>query len=378
MASHLLGAVEAVVAHAGEHDEQQAVADRRGGVGDREVGARAQAADRGVVGEARVGRSALRRRCGRRGRAARRRARATRRPRPRGRSARLARSRRAASEAVKPGGMCWTISVPAPSGEGSAGISSASARGPPVEEAMTQRAARRRADRGARDRRARRRWRGAGAGAAPWPSRPRRAERRWPPRRRSWRRQDLVAELCDERVERSPAGGLATSSNAPSASASTARAPWAGRRRRRRRPGWPGRRAAQRPQHADAVQARHGQVERHRVGRLALAEGERLVAVLGGTDDVDARPWSRTSATIRRISAQSSATTTRGLVVVVMEPLSGSAGCGGSGRDRQLRGRVEDRARSEQHDQALVDLGRSPRSSSSRRRAPPRSARRRR
>ena len=33
--------------------------------------------------------------------------------------------------------MCWTIRVPAPSGAGSAGSSSASARGPPVEEAMT-------------------------------------------------------------------------------------------------------------------------------------------------------------------------------------------------------------------------------------------------
>ena len=33
--------------------------------------------------------------------------------------------------------MCWMITVPAPSGEGSFGSSSASARGPPVEQAIT-------------------------------------------------------------------------------------------------------------------------------------------------------------------------------------------------------------------------------------------------
>ena len=59
-------------------------------------------------------------------------------------------SSRVASEAVKPGGMCWTISVPAPSGEGSWGMSSPSAFGPPVEQAMTTTFLP--ADRGAADR----------------------------------------------------------------------------------------------------------------------------------------------------------------------------------------------------------------------------------
>ena len=46
------GAVEAVLAHAGEHDEQEAAAEQARGVGDGEVGARAQAALGRVVGEA--------------------------------------------------------------------------------------------------------------------------------------------------------------------------------------------------------------------------------------------------------------------------------------------------------------------------------------
>ena len=46
------GAFQAVLAHAGQDDQQHAAAVDAGGVGDREVGARAQAAHRGVVGQA--------------------------------------------------------------------------------------------------------------------------------------------------------------------------------------------------------------------------------------------------------------------------------------------------------------------------------------
>ena len=46
--------------------------------------------------------------------------------------------------------------------------------------------------------------------------------------------------------------------------------------------------AAQRPQDAESVEARHRQVERHRVGALALAQRERLVAVAGAADHLDA------------------------------------------------------------------------------------------
>ena len=37
---------------------------------------------------------------------------------------------------MKPGGMCWTMTDPVPSGDGSFGISSPRAFGPPVEEAI--------------------------------------------------------------------------------------------------------------------------------------------------------------------------------------------------------------------------------------------------
>src|SRR6202000_1325020 len=66
-------------------------------------------------------------------------------------------------------------------------------------------------------------------------------------------------------------------------------------------------------------------------------------------------PLVSTLVTIRRMSALSSATTTRGLGMVVvmrllyvLEPVS-------SGGDRQLGRRLEDRAQREQHNQTLVD-----------------------
>src|SRR5204862_1865903 len=50
-APHLASALEAVLAHAGEDDEQHALAEDAGRVADRDVGAGAQAADLGLVAE---------------------------------------------------------------------------------------------------------------------------------------------------------------------------------------------------------------------------------------------------------------------------------------------------------------------------------------
>src|SRR3954447_9366527 len=128
-------------------------------------------------------------------------------------------SRRAASDVVKPAGMCWTITVPAPSGDGSCGTRRASAAGPPVEEAMTtsglvaSAAAGRRT--GAAGGRA-----GAGLGARAGRARRRRSD---PAAART-----LSDSSATNALSEAPAPGLATRSKAPSASASTARAPCAG------------------------------------------------------------------------------------------------------------------------------------------------------
>ena len=45
---------------------------------------------------------------------------------------------------------------------------------------------------------------------------------------------------------------------------------------------------AQGAQHAEPVEARHREVQRERVGPVLAARGERLVAVAGGGDDVEA------------------------------------------------------------------------------------------
>ena len=143
--------------------------------------------------------------------------------RPRAPSAARRASSRAASEAVKPGRHVLDDQAARAQRAGSAGRSSPSARGPPVEEAMTHERAG--APRGGRQRggaRARRRAVARRRGAC----RRRRGAARAGVRRPA---RDLAAELLAEGVEaaRRPPG-LATSSNAPSASASTARAPWAG------------------------------------------------------------------------------------------------------------------------------------------------------
>ncbi len=82
--------------------------------------------------------------------------------------------------------------------------------------------------------------------------------------------------------------GLATSSTAPSASASTARAPCAGEKAETTTTGIGRADAAQLAQHADAVQAGHREVEREHVGAVLGAQRERLVAVAAHTDDLRA------------------------------------------------------------------------------------------
>ena len=188
-------------------------------------------------------------------------------------------SRRVASEAVKPAGMCWTMTEPVPSGDGSFGISSPRAFGPPVEEAiMTNlrvRAAR--AD-------ARRRTRagaaasGGDAGIAAAAAlaavggvvdllgqldgevRHRLAHRRL---------GDEVERALGQRVDRAGAVGGGER----------------GHHDDRDRLGLAG---AQRAQHAEAVEARHVQVEGHRVGPVLVAGGQRLVAVGRRGDHVEA------------------------------------------------------------------------------------------
>src|SRR3954463_869619 len=128
-------------------------------------------------------------------------------------------SRRAASDVVKPAGMCGTITVRAPSGAGSCGTSRASAAGPPVDEAMkTSGLAATPAGAGRGTARA------GGAGGADAGTTGRAMRRRSEPAAA----RTLSESSATNALSASPAPGLATRSNAPSDSASTARAPWAG------------------------------------------------------------------------------------------------------------------------------------------------------
>ena len=122
------GALEPVLAHAGQDDQDQRRAEQLRGVGDREVGTRAQAAQRRVVGQPDAAVGSIRR-CAPPGARQAASGSSRRRRRPRRRCSVEALSRRGASEAVNPAGMCWTISEPEPSGDGRRGISSPSALG---------------------------------------------------------------------------------------------------------------------------------------------------------------------------------------------------------------------------------------------------------
>jgi hypothetical protein len=190
--------------------------------------------------------------------------------------------------------MCWTISVPAPSGLGSRGISSASAFGPPVEQAMiTARpapVARRAATGASRRRSAGRRTRPLCAASA------------------TLRPSSLLNDAID-----SPTAGLATRSNAPSASASTARAPCAGENAETTTTGTgsarPSRSARSTPMPSSPGIARSSVSASGRCSRHAASAASPSAAV--ATTSKPCRPSA--SASMRRMSRESSATTIRRL-----------------------------------------------------------------
>ena len=187
------------------------------------------------------------------------------------------RSRRAASEPVKPAGMCWTIRVPSPRRAGSAGSSWASARGPPVEAAMTT------------------------ARGAPVAGAATRAARRtaWPlavavaDERRGGRLGDGLAQalgevlgegvegLADRRLGHEVEGALGQRVDRAGAVGGREGADDDDRHVRRAA-------LLQGAQHAEAVEAGHGEVERHGVGPRGAALRERLVAVAGGAHHLEA------------------------------------------------------------------------------------------
>ena len=168
--------------------------------------------------------------------------------------------------------MCWTITEPVPSGDGSFGISSPRAFGPPVEDAIRTnflRVARGRTAAAARG------GRPAAAGAAA--RRGAAAGARLPLSAASL---TLLGELGGEVGHRLAHRRLGDEvERALGQRVDGAGAVGGGERRDhddRDRLGLAG---AQRAQHAEAVEAGHVQVERQRVGPVLVAGGQRLVAV---------------------------------------------------------------------------------------------------
>ena len=151
--------------------------------------------------------------------------------------------------------MCWTITVPSPSSVGSGGDE---ARRAPSARRSSRRS-RRRAGRPLR--------RGAAAGPGARRGRGGRAAARGAARDRGAGTSCRRARRRSPRPGRPPVG-LATSSTAPSASASTARAPCAGENAETTTTAIGDADPAQLAQHADAVLAGHRQVEREHVGAV--------------------------------------------------------------------------------------------------------------
>src|SRR3954453_11991856 len=249
-------------------------------------------------------------------------------------------SRRAASDVVKPAGMCCTITVPAPSGAGSCGTSRASAAGPPVDEAMTTsgleptgpRAGRRAGEIGPGHSGAAC---AAGAGAG-------RAMRR---RSEPAAARTLSESSATNALSASPAPGLATRSNAPSESASTARAPWAGENADTTMTGIdgaPGRLSSRRtPIPSMPGMWRSSVIVSGRSRRHSSSASSPSFAC-----PTTSKPASvRACVSTRRMRPESSATTTRVAGAFVIGSGSGQLGAG------------EDALGVEQDDQAVVDLG---------------------
>ena len=218
-------------------------------------------------------------------------------------------SRRVASDAVKPAGMCWTISEPVPSGAGSFGISSPSAFGPPVEDAI--RTNLRVALRGRTATRGT-----AGAAGAAATTRRRRA---LPASAAS---PTLRASSAVKSVIDSPIAGLATRSIAPSASASTARAPCAGEKADTTTTGTgsalPARSARSTPRPSRPGMCRSSVSASGRCSLQAASASSPSAAVA-----TTSKPWRpRASDRIRRMSRESSATTTRCALFVMAATLA--------------------------------------------------------
>src|ERR1700754_2821015 len=251
-------------------------------------------------------------------------------------------SRRVASEAVKPAGMCWTITEPLPSGDGSLGISSPRAFGPPVEEAIMT------------NLRVPLRWRTAGRGAIAGGAG---AAGRGAKRRRlvplSAASLTFFASSVVNASSDSPIAGLATRSNAPSARASTTRAPWAGENAETTTTGTgsalPARSARRTPRPSRPGMWRSSVSASGRCASHAARASSPAAAV--ATTSKPCRPSA--SARMRRIRRESSATTTRCALVGVLatEPVLLRRGelVGADAREQTL-GVEED-------DEAVADLG---------------------
>src|SRR3954449_13053675 len=292
-------------------------------------------------------------------------------------------SRRAASDVVKPAGMCWTITVPAPSGAGSCGTSRASAAGqpggaargaaawgpsrasaagPPVEDAMqTSGLAPTAAARAGRIGAARPGAAGAGAGGGGGGGRGAgggggaagagagvgagatgRAMRR---RSEPAAARTLSDSSATNALSASPAPGLATRSNAPSESAPTARAPWAGENADTTMTGIdgaPGRLSSRRtPIPSMPGMWRSSVIVSGRSRRHSSSASSPSHAC-----PTTSKPASvRACVSTRRMRPESSATTTRVAGAFVIGSGSGQLGAG------------EDALGVEQDDQAVVDLG---------------------
>src|SRR6185312_6834602 len=243
---------------------------------------------------------------------------------------------------------------PTPSGAGSLGTSAASARGPPVEVAITT--SRATLD-GAGERR--------GAGAGGWGAQGvGRAGATAPPtgavprglRREAAACLTLVPRASMNESRLSLAVGLETRSKAPSARASTARAPWAAEKADTTTTGMlvsvRSRRILSTPSPSRPGMVRSSVIAsgRSRSHRASASSPSRALPTTSSPALVSDR------VTMLRIRALSSATTTRTGVVVDMVPVVLSVSLGGLRGESQFA-LGEDRGRLQQDDQPVADLG---------------------
>src|SRR4051794_33535263 len=234
--------------------------------------------------------------------------------------------------------MCCTMTVPAPSDAGSCGTRRAGAAGPPVEDAMnTSGLAPTAPGVGPTRRGAGGAGAAAGAGAG--------AERTTRRRSEPAAARTLSDSSATNALSASPAPGLATRSNAPSESASTARAPCAVENADTTMTGIdgaPGRLSSRRtPIPSMPGMCRSSVIASGRRRRQSSSASSPSLAC-----PTTSKPASeRACVSTRRMRPESSATTTRGAGATVIASGRGRLGAG------------EDALGVEQDDQAVVDLG---------------------